>query len=141
MTNSTSAITNTIFAIPTAVPAIPPKPKMPAISAMIKSVMTRLNISALRIFKFPSSNLSQAEWFRGGTKQTKRFRCGWTRKQCRELKFETLEHFTRSTADSLTLSRCCKSDEFPRLHQTCRSRNKRGIDKLMRRGGAAYQQL
>lgn len=38
MTNSTRATKNTIFAIPTAAPAMPPKPRMAAMIAIIKSV-------------------------------------------------------------------------------------------------------
>jgi type I restriction-modification system DNA methylase subunit len=42
--NSTSAITNTILAMPTAAKAIPPNPRTPAISAMTRRVTTRPNI-------------------------------------------------------------------------------------------------
>jgi len=41
MTNSTIKTKNRIFAIPTAVPAIPPKPRMAAISAMMRNVMAQ----------------------------------------------------------------------------------------------------
>lgn len=43
-TNSTRKTRNRIFAIPAAVPAIPPKPKRAAIRAMIRNVMAQLNI-------------------------------------------------------------------------------------------------
>src|SRR5262249_26024470 len=49
MTNSTSATKKTIFAIPTAAPAIPPKPRTAAISAIIRIVTTRLSIEMLGI--------------------------------------------------------------------------------------------
>jgi hypothetical protein len=41
MMNSTRAIKNMIFTMPTAAPAIPPNPKMAAMMAMIKSVIMR----------------------------------------------------------------------------------------------------
>ena len=43
-TNSTIKIKKKIFAIPAAVPAIPPNPRIPAIIAMIMNVMVQRNI-------------------------------------------------------------------------------------------------
>lgn len=43
-TKSTKKIKNKIFAIPADAPAIPPKPKNPAIKAIITKVMTQRNI-------------------------------------------------------------------------------------------------
>jgi hypothetical protein len=40
-TSSTRRMKNRIFAIPTAVPAIPPKPRTAAISAMMRNVMAQ----------------------------------------------------------------------------------------------------
>ena len=42
--NSTIKTKNKIFAMPTAVPAMPPKPRAAAINAIIKKVRDQLNI-------------------------------------------------------------------------------------------------
>src|SRR5262245_877373 len=47
MRNSTSATKNTILAISTAAPAMPPKPSTAAMRAMIRSVTTRLSMTYL----------------------------------------------------------------------------------------------
>jgi len=47
--NSTSATTNTILAMLTAAPAIPPKPRAAAINAIINNVTTRFSVEVLRL--------------------------------------------------------------------------------------------
>jgi hypothetical protein len=46
-TNIIKKTTNSIFAIPTAVPAIPPKPRIPAMTAMIKKNIDQESIILL----------------------------------------------------------------------------------------------
>src|SRR5271169_3183388 len=76
MRNSTRATKNTIFAMPTAAPAMPPKPSMPAINAMISRVTTRLNIAGSELLLGSADKTPE---------NRKRFRSGVARSRASDL--------------------------------------------------------